>query len=99
MRRCGAFRHSNHAELLLLFPATARYPAEAAGYDLQHEVGHGATATVWAARAKACGDFVAVKMFYLDRLKGDKVLGMHAAALPTSAASMLLAQARDRAHG
>lgn len=52
---------------------TCRYPAEAAGYELQHEVGRGATATVWAARATTCGEFVAVKMFYIDRLKGDKV--------------------------
>jgi hypothetical protein len=52
----------------------ARYPTEAAGYDLQHEVGRGATASVWAAHAKACQEVVAVKMFYLDRLKGDKVL-------------------------
>ena len=36
-------------------------------------MGHGATATVWAARAKATGEFVAVKMFYLAHLKGDKV--------------------------
>lgn len=50
-----------------------RYPTDASGYELLREVGHGATATVWAGRAKGCGEYVAVKMFFLDHMKKDKV--------------------------
>ena len=52
----------------------SRYTTDASGYELQHEVGRGATASVWAACAKACNEVVAVKLFHLDRLKGDKVM-------------------------
>lgn len=62
-----------------------RYTTDASGYELQHEVGRGATASVWAACAKACNEVVAVKLFHLDRLKGDKVLHCCDTATPMDA--------------
>lgn len=78
--RCTDSMHSHgyspvlmtHAATIRLAPC--RYPAEASAYDLLSEVGHGATATVWSARARGCGEYVAVKMFFLDHMKEDKVL-------------------------
>jgi hypothetical protein len=68
------------------YPGTRhRYTTDAAGYELQHEVGRGATASVWAACAKACNEVVAVKLFHLDRLKGDKVMRWDDVATPMNA--------------
>lgn len=62
-----------------------RYTTDASGYELQHEVGRGATASVWAACAKACNEVVAVKLFHLDRLKGDEVIDHNDPATPNMA--------------
>mmetsp|Transcript_13149 Transcript_13149/g.39792 ORF Transcript_13149/g.39792 Transcript_13149/m.39792 type:complete len:646 (-) Transcript_13149:1186-3123(-) len=49
-----------------------RYPTEVDGYDMQKQVGVGQTAAVWAARVHDSGATVAVKVFNLAYLKGDK---------------------------
>ena len=51
----------------------ARYPAELGAYEIQKQVGTGQTAAVWAARVRETGDTVAVKVFNIQYLKGDKV--------------------------
>lgn len=51
----------------------ARFVAELGAYEMQKQVGTGQTAAVWAARVRETGDTVAVKVFNIQYLKGDKV--------------------------
>lgn len=50
-----------------------RYPAEPGAYEMQKEIGSGQTAAVWAARVRKTGESVAVKVFNIPYLQGDKV--------------------------
>jgi serine/threonine protein kinase len=42
-------------------------------YEMQKQIGAGKTAAVWAARVRATGEQVAIKVLNIQYLKGDKV--------------------------
>lgn len=49
-----------------------RYPVELGEYEMQKQIGAGKTAAVWAARVRATGEQVAIKVLNIQYLKGDK---------------------------